>query len=114
MAWGSSAQVILRRQTEKPYMGLFRFKSERKCSCLSPFFTGIPEVPLSGTLVAIYATVASMEDTSYRVQETVEFLAILLKQPILHPYTNTEIEKLAAEVLTHLDYEGKMVLICLE
>jgi hypothetical protein len=111
--YANPAQVIIIRHAEKPPAGTsLTLKGRERAAALVPFFLGAPPVLQFGPPTAIYAARPTAQHPSLRSEQTVQSLADEMKLPLLTQYNPLQVEQLAEEILTHPDYEDKMVLIC--
>lgn len=109
------AQVIIICHGEQPEEGeVLTLKGRERAWALVPYFLGTPELLRYGPPVALYVTKVTPEDQSKRTQETLTPLASSLRLPICNRYKEIQYRDVAEDILTHPDYDGRMVLICWE
>jgi hypothetical protein len=109
------AQVILLRHAEKPTNEADIHLSEQgreRAQALVAFFTTNPAVTNRGRPAVLFAPLVTHRGHSRRPSETLEPLAKQLKLPIRTPFLAADYARLAQQVLTSPECDGKTVVIC--
>lgn len=109
------AQVILLRHAEKPANEADIHLSERgreRAQALVGFFTSNPAVTNRGAPSMLFAPQVTHRGHSRRPGETLEPLAKQLGVSIRTPFLAADYARLAQQVLTSPECDGKTVVIC--
>lgn len=108
------AQVILIRHGEKDGGHYLSALGLERANALAAFFQNNHKMLTFGPPVAIFAAQPNPKAPSHREIQTVMPLAQQLSLQVQSPYDSTDVKDLAQLILSHENYNGKMVLVCWE
>lgn len=109
------AQVFIIRHAEKPSHGNdLDTRGRERAAALAPYFLNAKELQRYGLPVAIYAQRPSSEDPSLRPIQTATPIAEALGLKVDTTFDHKHFSRLAQEIRTRPEYDGKTVLIAWE
>ena len=112
---GTPARVIVIRHAEKPEDPRALHLSpagEERAKDFVAFLKNNTDLTSKGLPIALFATQKTKNDRGQRTRETLEPLSLDLDIAIQLPYKAENYERLAKQILSTKEYEGKTVLIC--